>query len=345
MSNEADAGTHVRTESRATQRIGNGPQRREDRAVSATLPDHPVEESGPHGDVDWGDCGAVGGERDTVAEPLRCGRDRGVADPTRPRASEGVQRSTRCAGGQSGGASRTPAFSACQTELGGSAGEAIQYADLETLFKTLGGSWKRIRRRPKQQPDPELAQVRLAGLALLEQQAELGQIDLFYGDETAVSEQGYVPYGWQFKDEDVCIPAQRGKSQSYFGLLSRDNRLRYRAFSHAVTTADVIECLDRLAADAAKPTVVVLDNASIHTSKAFQACLQSWQQRNLFIYYLPPYSPHYNIIERFWKEVKEGWLRPLDYQTPDDLFYAVNRVFSTVGQHVRIQFAHFQLKT
>lgn len=134
---------------------------------------------------------------------------------------------------------------------------------------------------------------------MLEQQAELGQIDLFYGDETAVSEQGYVPYGWQFKDEDVCIPAQRGKSQSYFDLLSRDNRLRYRAFSHAVTTADVIECLDRLAADAAKPTVVVLDNASIHTSKAFRACLQSWQQRNLFIDYLPPYSPHYNIIERW----------------------------------------------
>ncbi|MFN4810643.1 MAG: hypothetical protein ACK5H6_07615 [Bacteroidota bacterium] len=30
-------------------------------------------------------------------------------------------------------------------------------------------------------------------LALLEQQSQLGHIDLFYGDETGVSESGYVP--------------------------------------------------------------------------------------------------------------------------------------------------------
>ncbi len=166
---------------------------------------------------------------------------------------------------------------------------------------------------------------------------------MFYGDETAVSEQGYVPYGWQFKEERVSIPCRRGKSQSYFGLLSRDNRFRYHAFSRAVTATDVIECLDRLAADQAKPTVVVLDNASIHTARAFQACLQRWQQRNLYIYYLPPYSPHYNIIERFWKELKEGWLRPQDYETPDHLFYAVNRVFAAVGLDVNLQFSSFQL--
>ena len=178
----------------------------------------------------------------------------------------------------------------------------------------------------------------------LEQQAEKGHIDLFYADETAVSEQGYVPYGWPFKAEGVSIPSRRGKTRSYFGLLSRDNRFRYQAFSHAVTTADVIDCLDRLAADQAKPTMVVLDNASVHTSRRFRACLQAWQQRNLYIFYLPPYSPHYNIIERFWKELKEGWLRPQDYATPDRLFYAVNRAFAAVGRELRLQFSPFQLK-
>jgi len=74
-----------------------------------------------------------------------------------------------------------------------------------------------------------------------------------------------------------------------------------------------------------KPTVVVLDNASIHTSKKFKQCLQEWQQRNLYVFHLPPYSPHLNIIERFWKELKEGWLRPQDYTTSDSLFVAVGR--------------------
>lgn len=92
------------------------------------------------------------------------------------------------------------------------------------------------------------------------------------------------------------------------------------------------------------PTVVILDNARIHTSKQFQKCIESWQHKNLYIFHLPPYSPHLNIIERFWKELKKGWLRPADYETADSLFYAVNRVFSSVGDKLKIHFAPFKNK-
>lgn len=196
----------------------------------------------------------------------------------------------------------------------------------------------------KGKPDPELAAIKIAGLHLLEQQAEQGHIDLFYADETAVSELGYVPYGWQFSDETVYIPSQRGQSRHYFGLLSRDNRFFYHSFKQAVTSDDVIECLTCFAAGRIQPTVVILDNASIHTSRKFKQCLDAWQQQNLYIFYLPPYSPHLNIIERFWKEVKEGWLRPQDYQTADSLFYAVSQVFAAVGQTVRLNFSPFSAK-
>lgn len=179
---------------------------------------------------------------------------------------------------------------------------------------------------------------------MLEQQAEQGHINLYYGDETAVSELGYSPYGWQFQDEEVCIKSMRGKTMNYFGLLSRDNHFLYRAFDRPIKTADIIDSLEQLATGYTKPTVVILDNARIHTSKAFQKCIDCWQHKNLYIFHLPPYSPHLNIIERFWKELKEGWLRPDDYETADSLFYAVNRVFSTVGDKLKIQFAPFKNK-
>lgn len=60
-------------------------------------------------------------------------------------------------------------------------------------------------------------------MALLEQQSELGHIDLFYGDETGVSELAYVPYAWQQKGENLAIPAHHGKQLNCFGILSRDN--------------------------------------------------------------------------------------------------------------------------
>ena len=62
-------------------------------------------------------------------------------------------------------------------------------------------------------------------LTLLEQQAENKQIDLFYADESGISEQGYSPDGWQFKDEKVSIPVGHGQQLNIFGLLSHDNKL------------------------------------------------------------------------------------------------------------------------
>lgn len=176
----------------------------------------------------------------------------------------------------------------------------------------------------------------------MEQQAQQGRIDLFYADETQVSEQGYVPYGWQFRDERVSIPTTRGKRRNYFGLLSRDNRLHWQAFDKNVTSLDIITYLDSFAMSLKKPTVVILDNAKVHTSNALKACLAGWQERNLYLFYLPPYSPHFNIIERLWKELKAGWLRPEDYQTSETLFYAVNHCLNAVGQQLHILFSTFQ---
>jgi hypothetical protein len=45
---------------------------------------------------------------------------------------------------------------------------------------------------------------------LLEQRAARQEIDVYFGDETQISEEGYVPYGWQFKDENVSIKSQKG---------------------------------------------------------------------------------------------------------------------------------------
>ena len=95
---------------------------------------------------------------------------------------------------------------------------------------------------------------------------------------------------------------------NYLGLLSRDNRLVYTATDKSVNSAYVINFLEAFSMTLYKPTVVVLDNASVHTAKSLKHCLEGWQQRGLYIFYLPPYSPHLNIIERFWKELKEGWL-------------------------------------
>jgi transposase len=87
-----------------------------------------------------------------------------------------------------------------------------------------------------------------------------------------------------------------------------------------------------------KHTVIVLDNAKVHQSKSFIAMKNIWAKRNLFIFYLPPYSPHLNIIERLWKEMKARWINEKDYQTSDHLFFATHLVLNQIGKSLNLNF-------
>lgn len=181
--------------------------------------------------------------------------------------------------------------------------------------------------------------VRKETLALLEAQSQRGVIDLYYGDESQVSEVGYVP--WQFADETVHVAAGRGRSRNYFGLLSRSNEFIYKTSEE--TMSFVLAQLDALSLRLVKETVVVLDNARIHTAKQIKERIPIWQERGLYLFYLPPYSPHLNIIERLWKELKARWLRASDYQSAEQLFYAAELALSAVGKTLRINFSSFRL--
>lgn len=50
--------------------------------------------------------------------------------------------------------------------------------------------------------------------------------------------------------------------------------------------------------------VLVMDNAPSHRSKAMQAFLSLFEHR-IVVIWLPPYSPDMNLIERFWKHLKQ----------------------------------------
>ena len=183
--------------------------------------------------------------------------------------------------------------------------------------------------------------MRKESLGLLEELSRKGYIDLFYGDETRISEEGYIPYGWQFKDENVAIEVQRGQAINVFGLVNRTNDFFYKMTKKNINSDFIIETLDEFSLNINKKTVIVLDNARVHKAKKVRELFDIWQNRGLFIFFLPPYSPHLNIIERLWKEMKDRWVRPGDYLSADNLFYAVDRICANIGKQLFIQFNQY----
>ncbi len=89
-------------------------------------------------------------------------------------------------------------------------------------------------------------------------------------------------------------------------------------------------------------TVIVLDNAPAHVAGLVKERKAFWQQRGLFVFYLPSYSPHLNLVEVLWRKLKYQWLRPQDYLQNDALFYRVTQALAAVGSLLKIHFAPFQ---
>lgn len=180
-----------------------------------------------------------------------------------------------------------------------------------------------------------------ADLQELEKLAEQGLIDIFYGDESHISSEGYVPYGWQFPNEEVAIYTEKGYKINIFGLISRANQCYWESTQQNIGSQFVVNHLDNLSFKIEKHTVVVLDNARVHQSKLLYQYLPIWQNRGLFIFFLPTYSPHLNLAETVWRKLKMEWLVPEDYLEKDRLFYAVNRCMANIGTNLKINFSPF----
>lgn len=177
----------------------------------------------------------------------------------------------------------------------------------------------------------------------LEQLSEQGEIELVYADAARVSASAVVPYGWQFVDEDVFMPSTPGAGINCFAFLTRTGRCRFATTRHSITSQFVLEQVERFSIGLPRLTVLVLDNAPVHTAKVIQERRGAWEARGLFVLYLPRYSPHLNIVETLWRKLKYEWLAPRDYETPEALFYTVRQALAAVGISLCINFSKFSL--
>lgn len=184
-------------------------------------------------------------------------------------------------------------------------------------------------------------EVKRQQLCEIEKVAQSGQIDLYYADEAAFSQEGNVPYGWQFKDEKVSLPTCRAKTLHCMALLSRQCKCHFKLAEQAITADMVLELLDSFSFNLKKLTVVVLDNAAIHKTHKIKERLLFWQNRGLFLFFLPPYSPQLNIIEILWRHLKYHWIKPIDYKEWDSLRLAVYLAMNNVGTDIVINFKEF----
>jgi len=175
----------------------------------------------------------------------------------------------------------------------------------------LGYKWKRARLSLKHKRNKDEFELKQGQINDLKQLEDSGYIDLYFGDESHFGLTPNVPYAWQLKEKPLLLPAAKGKFLNVVGLMSRKNELFHQVLETTFNTDKIIDFMEGFVSQISKKTVVILDNSPIHKSNKFMTKIQEWQEKDVLIFFLPPYSPELNLIEILWRRIKYNWI-PLD---------------------------------
>jgi transposase len=83
----------------------------------------------------------------------------------------------------------------------------------------------------------------------------------------------------------------------------------------------------------ARRCVVVVDNYSVHHSRIVQADMPALAGAGVEFFFLPPYSPELNTIERLWRQLKYQDLPERSHQTAAGLQAAVEAAIAERAAH------------
>ena len=224
--------------------------------------------------------------------------------------------------------------------IGESLGKKVSKDMLKRFLKKLGYTYRRIRKRLKKSPDPAEYERKFKELQKLIELEKNSFLTIYYADEAGFSEVPCIPYGWQPKKAPLSIPSQRGSRLNIFGLMGRHNELHAYSTLKKVDSDFVIASIDDFVSDKCDKgrSVIVIDNATIHHSQAFKAKIPEWEALDVFVFYLPTYSPHLNLIETFWRKCKYEWLLPQHFESWKSIMAQIDDILKHFGSKYTIDF-------
>ncbi|HID69936.1 MAG TPA: IS630 family transposase [Desulfobacterales bacterium] len=217
-------------------------------------------------------------------------------------------------------------------------GVKISKSTLKRLCKKANLSWKRIRKSLKGKRDPVEFEASVIMIKAFIQQADRGEIDLVYFDESGFTLEPCIPYAWQDRKETIGIPSAKSTRLNVLGFMNRQGPFESYVFEGSVNSSVVVAAFDQFAKTLTKKTVVILDNASIHTSTEFKENIETWEAQGLRVQPIAAYSPELNLIEILWRKIKYEWISFSAYTSFSALKEALFEILANIGGKYKVNF-------
>jgi transposase len=163
---------------------------------------------------------------------------------------------------------------------------------------------------------------------------------LIYQDEMEIHRFPTLTRMWALvgRQPEVPAPGKNEKKVVYGGVDYRTGVLTQTLADTKCGASFLAFLVTLLLAYAGKKILLVCDNGRFHTTKAVQAFLEAHREQ-IEVYWLPPYSPSLNLIERLWGHLKRTVLANVLYANMNDLVAAFRKgVRSLTGDREKMRF-------
>jgi transposase len=163
---------------------------------------------------------------------------------------------------------------------------------------------------------------------------------LVFQDEVEVHKLPALTRAWSEvgSQPEVPTPGKNEKQVIYGGIDYLTGKISYTVAATKSGVNFLAFLVALAAAYAGKKVLLVCDNGRFHTTKLVTAWLEANKDK-VEIYWLPPYSPSLNLIERLWGHLKRTVLANVLFKQMDDLVAAARRGLDDInGQRDRMGF-------
>jgi transposase len=218
-------------------------------------------------------------------------------------------------------------------------GIALGPRQVRRHLRRIKAGYRRTAATLKHKQDPAKAERAGRILDNLKAKAAAGELTVYYLDECGFSPTLPVGYSWSLPGQRKRIryeapQRRRVNAMAAYRPYGRSPRLEVFTAERTWDSYDLLGFLRALPRSKV-PRMVVLDNASIHTSQVIRQARRGLAEAGIYLYFLPPYSPELNQIEPVFRQVKHQEIPQRCFTTRAGLREAVVIGFDSFGRKLR----------
>lgn len=161
---------------------------------------------------------------------------------------------------------------------------------------------------------------------------------IVYEDEASFRQTPTLYRTWARIGSQPQIPTRGERNtQKIFGAVSLyDGRFVYRHQTEYFNAATYIDFLEAHLLPAfyrrGRRVFLIHDNASYHKKPEVHAWFRK-HRKKLEVFWLPPYSPEFNAVERIWRYTRMKATHNRYFDTPDELCACLFNTFEDIQRH------------